>query len=506
MKSYFQNYISGDSKGFSTESNTSRNIFESTTNNPDKVLYTIKSKENPVYLITHNFDVYDGEKWVKGNKDFAYGESDSIFQQNKIIDRTKESLNSIDKEKFNNTLNQEEVTEFENILNSDEVDNKCSIVIEPKYVESDQLIHPSKVNTFNDALKNGKSYINEFGELFKTKGNKFNVDAQYYISYYKDIPSRESKEFEIMTFFNEEKYLDFLRLSSSDVNISSTIGTYTQLGSNTSDRIYTLSESLTMDKGSTYYKAKAIEDYFNTGEYVYNLTLPTNKEDGDYIDYFIFEGKKGYCVQYATAMTLLCRASGIPARYVEGYAIDDYKDKVSEGEYQVNASRAHAFVEVYIQGFGWKIFDPTPGIVSEVVEPKVDNQEEVASSGKDNSSVIIILGIVILAVIVYSLTLIYLIITKRSRNIRKILKGSEEEALEGIINDTIKLLVKIEIVPKKGETAMNFARRVDLEINIGFTRNVKSYYNYKYAMESVSKDELKDAILVNKKTYEYIRK
>lgn len=505
LKSYFQNYIAGDSKGFSTESNTSRNIFESTTDNPDKVLYTIKTKENPIYLITHNFDVYDGGKWVKGNQNFAYGESNNIFEANMVIDKTKTSLESIDQNQFQKTLNQEEISDFQKILSAEEGDNKGSIIIEPKYSESYQLIHPSKINSFNDILGEGKSYINEFGELFKTKGNKFNVGEQYYLSYYKDMPRRESKEFKIMTFFNEKNYLDFLQISGSDYDISSIQVTYTQLGYNTSKEIYKLSESLTKDKGSTYNKAKAIEDYFNTGEYIYNLMLPTNEGEGDYIDYFLFKGKKGYCVQYATAMTLLCRASGISARYVEGYVVDSRIDRVSEGEYQVNASRAHAFVEVYIPGYGWKIFDPTPGIVEEEIETEVATNQKSISVEKENKGLIILVCTLITVAVIYLIIKIYLKVTKRGRSLRKILKGTNEEALEGIINDTIKILAKIKVIPKKGETSLNFARRVDREINIGFTRNLESYYNYKYAMGSVSKNELENAISVNKKAYKYIK-
>lgn len=505
LKSYFQNYIAGDSKGFSTESNTSRNIFESTSNNPDKVLYTFKTKENPVYLITHNFDVYEDGKWIKGNKDFSYGDSDNIFEMNKIIDKTKESLDLIDKNEFQNALNQEEVTEFQKILTAEEVDNKCSIIIEPKSSDSDLLIHPSKMNSFYESSQNSKSYLNEFGEFFKTKGNEFIVGEKYNETYYKDIPSIESKEYKIMTFFNEDNYSKFLNMSGNNVDISNIKQTYTQLGNNTSDNIYKLSKSLTDGKVSTYYKAKAIEDYFNTGEYVYNLTLPTNEGSTDYIDYFIFEGKKGYCVQYATAMTILCRASGIPARYVEGFAVDEYKDKVTEGEYQVNASRAHAFVEVYIPGYGWKIFDPTPGIVSDEQVTNETNDKQISNVKKDYTVLIISVGILVSLAVIFIIVMISLKITKRSRNLKRVLKGSEEEALEGIINDTVKILAKVGIVPKKGETSLNFAKRVDSDINIGFTANLESYYNYKYAMKNISKKELKDAIEVNKKTYQYFK-
>ena len=81
----------------------------------------------------------------------------------------------------------------------------------------------------------------------------------------------------------------------------------------------------------------------------------------DYIDYFILEGKTGYCVQYATAMTLMCLEEGIAARYAEGYVVSE-SDKSQNGRYLVTANKGHAFVEVYIEGYGWQIFDPTPDL------------------------------------------------------------------------------------------------------------------------------------------------
>ena len=130
-------------------------------------------------------------------------------------------------------------------------------------------------------------------------------------------------------------------------------------------------------------------------------------------------------------MTLLCRASGIPARYVEGYVVDE-EDKHA-GVYEVNAKKGHAFVEVYIAGYGWKIFDPTPGIVevsSEIV--KEEGKTETALSS-NNNSIYIIIGIVSIGVLFIGIE--YL--TKRKRKLNKILKLSNEEAFEEIIKDII---------------------------------------------------------------------
>jgi transglutaminase-like putative cysteine protease len=77
----------------------------------------------------------------------------------------------------------------------------------------------------------------------------------------------------------------------------------------------------------------------------------------DYLDYFLFQSRKGYCVHYATAFVLLARSMGIPARYVQGYYIRRGKN----GPTIVTGNMAHAWPEAYIRGFGWLSFEPTPG-------------------------------------------------------------------------------------------------------------------------------------------------
>ena len=77
----------------------------------------------------------------------------------------------------------------------------------------------------------------------------------------------------------------------------------------------------------------------------------------EYLDYLIFEKQVGYCTHYATAFVLLARAEGIPARFVQGFRVkSDTYNTIS-----VQADRAHAWPECYIEGLGWIPFEPAPG-------------------------------------------------------------------------------------------------------------------------------------------------
>ena len=76
-----------------------------------------------------------------------------------------------------------------------------------------------------------------------------------------------------------------------------------------------------------------------------------------FLDYFLFDLQKGYCSHFATAFVLLARSQGIPARYVEGY----YVRKGTAQSVTVRTSMAHSWPEVYLEGYGWLAFEPTPG-------------------------------------------------------------------------------------------------------------------------------------------------
>ena len=80
-------------------------------------------------------------------------------------------------------------------------------------------------------------------------------------------------------------------------------------------------------------------------------------EPGEFLDYLLFESGRGYCTHFATAFVLLARAEGLPARYVQGYAVDTN----GERELPVYSSMAHAWPEVYFDGVGWIPYEPTPG-------------------------------------------------------------------------------------------------------------------------------------------------
>lgn len=83
--------------------------------------------------------------------------------------------------------------------------------------------------------------------------------------------------------------------------------------------------------------------------------MPLGEED--FAMWFLRGSDTGYCVHFATAATVLLRAAGIPARYVEGYLVSAWENKTVA----VLGEDAHAWVEYWIPGYGWQLLEATPG-------------------------------------------------------------------------------------------------------------------------------------------------
>ena len=96
--------------------------------------------------------------------------------------------------------------------------------------------------------------------------------------------------------------------------------------------------------------------------------------EDDFAMWFLNESDTGYCVHFATAATVLLRAAGIPARYVEGYMVSVCENKTVA----VLGEDAHAWVEYWVPGCGWQLLEATPGYGSAAptpTEPEETTQE-----------------------------------------------------------------------------------------------------------------------------------
>lgn len=89
--------------------------------------------------------------------------------------------------------------------------------------------------------------------------------------------------------------------------------------------------------------------------YAYSLDAGTAPTDADVNEWFVFEGKTGFCVYYASAFTMLAREAGIPSRMAEGYRVE----LDERGSAVISGNNAHAWSELWLDG-AWRTFEPTP--------------------------------------------------------------------------------------------------------------------------------------------------
>ena len=133
------------------------------------------------------------------------------------------------------------------------------------------------------------------------------------------------------------------------------VETYTELPSHLESPVYELARNAASAGNSPYDQALALQAFLSRG-FRYTLDVENQPEDVDFVTRFLLDTKEGYCTYFASAMTVLCRMVGLPARYVEGYMAEPDEN----GEAVVTGLSAHAWTEVYFKGFGWLTFDATP--------------------------------------------------------------------------------------------------------------------------------------------------
>ena len=122
------------------------------------------------------------------------------------------------------------------------------------------------------------------------------------------------------------------------------------------ERVKSLALRLTASALTPYDRAVAIENYLRS--YPYTLNVPFPPPEQDVTDYFLFDLKKGYCDYFATAMVVLARAAGIPARLAIGYAPGTYN--LNSKRFIVTEADAHSWAEVYFPEIGWVPMEATP--------------------------------------------------------------------------------------------------------------------------------------------------
>lgn len=206
---------------------------------------------------------------------------------------------------------------------------------------SSTVFVPGRLTDFDMTLQSAV-YYNTVGEMFLARsvqaGDRYAFTA------------------EEVTDYGALSALAAAHADADDAGYANAVKNYSTLPDGIEEDVFKIADALTEGKATDADKAQAIVEGLKAG-CTYTMDVDYPPSDRDFVSYFLIDSREGYCSYFATAMAVLCRIEGIPARYVEGYRI--YADP--SGETVVTGESAHAWVEVYIKGAGWVAYDPTPG-------------------------------------------------------------------------------------------------------------------------------------------------
>ena len=206
---------------------------------------------------------------------------------------------------------------------------------------SSTLFIPIRLTDFDMSLENAV-YYNSVGEMFLSR-NVEKGDA-YSFTAIEPIDAASVTRLQAQTD------------PAKDNGYADAVRNYTALPDCIEEGVFSVADALTEGAVTDSEKAEAIMNGLRSN-CVYKLDVDYPPQDRDFVSYFLLDSREGYCSYFATAMAVLCRAEGIPARYVEGYRVYAEPDGVTN----ITGEDAHAWVEVYIRGIGWVAYDPTPG-------------------------------------------------------------------------------------------------------------------------------------------------
>lgn len=193
-------------------------------------------------------------------------------------------------------------------------------------------------------------YYNQSGELFLKKtlpdGFRYSISCRRFRTesptFFDDLLTLENYIQTHPESADSQAKIDAIERDNLDVTVPESVKAY--------------AANVTQGADTPLEKILAIRKDLLTN-YRYSLTVDTPPDDADFVEYFL-QTKTGYCTYFASAMTVLARLSGVPARYVEGFYVNVPS---GGGTATVSSKQAHAWCEVYIDGIGWIPIDATAG-------------------------------------------------------------------------------------------------------------------------------------------------
>lgn len=472
----------------------------------DEVEFRVES-DKPYYLKGNIKNKYTGTTWERTASNFY------------VSDRPSSSL--LDKEvqaKLLGSSNTDDFVEPKNLTIYNETVNNSTSLFTPN---NTVMVTASKKTV-------GSSSDNIYMLLDKNFGLKY-----YSASFYESITGMD----DFNEFHEKNMKFDYNPNASENSNgldikykeVQEGYSDYLQLSDTLTDRTKELEKKITGNSSIVEDKIYDIMQYLRKS-YPYELNVSKPPESRDFIDYFLFDEKKGYCTYFASTAVMLCRLEGIPARYVEGYSMESTKD--SDGLYVVKSSAAHAWCEVLVSAkynlwarLECTPFMPKPG--TNIIQKNNENISKLKSSKSENIDIrtftnskkavinkvknisissfkillfilIFIIAAVLLASLIYS-------IIKKQKNMKLVRKALNSNKISLLYYQVKRRLLCLGIDNSSSMSEHEYLDSIKDEELKGYLEEMVSIYEQEYYADKSAK------IVYDKKKYykqieKYIRK
>lgn len=349
----------------------------------------------------------------------------------------------------------------------------------------------------------------------------FTIDSDLFV--FNGLPDNPSYSVTV-TIFNRQqqgfaeaiKDLAEADLRSRDPYWTAITDRYLQLPDNLPAVVGDTAASIVAGETDPYGQAVLLEQHFRE-TFTYALDADFPPEEMDFVAHLLQE-QRGYCVHFATAMTVMARTLGLPARYIEGFALDPVDNK--ENAWRATGKTAHAWCEVYFQGIGWLTFDPTPAeridppedpvgpIDDPIVEPVEPTPEptlpplEPTEPEPESGSLLWLIVLFALLFLAIAIRLMILsLVRNHLRNLRltvmRRLEPDPARCLEAAYKDLLHQMACLDISPDTGETLTLFAERANNYLrfeNMSLPDLVWPVIRWRYGNHAPSTKELDDLL------------
>lgn len=293
----------------------------------DQVVFSIDTN-SPFLLRGETLDYYTGSSW-QDTPDYSYGNFrlESLFWQGQRADAYGYDL-------------PQDTSAIRSLLNSMTVTVDARIRCSAAYRS---LFLPYRTRDIHVNTQQQDLYFNTQGETYLSFHPSYSYSYQAGAEIWDHTDSRFDEHMLLLEeMVSDETDAAYEEVASLCLQIPSTLPSWVQ----------TLCDEIAAEQGSPYAKAMALRDYLSE-QCTYTLTPGAPDPEEDFVAYFL-QDLQGYCVYYASALTVMCRLEGIPARYVTGYGMIPEEDG---NGYQATQATGHAWAEIYLNQIGWVPLD-----------------------------------------------------------------------------------------------------------------------------------------------------